>query len=274
MADDQQMPVATDAVAEPAAVPAPEEQVAAPASDATPEEPAPQTDAASEPTPDPDHDIRAELDELRKRLEAEQPKLEEYQLWQQQQAEAARRAQVEEAQRRFDEQISDISRRVLAVDTEEEGKKLLADFTRRLLTGVQQSTQQQIAQLQQQHEERYRELDAKYEREFYDFNRPGFADKVIREYGLPDVEEVRNTLMQAAHPNDMPAIAQAIHAILAQAQPQVQQQVAQQHAEQRRATNADAIGGIGGGPLQREPIKPMRADSRESLDMLGRILGQ
>lgn len=271
MADDQQVPVAPDAVAEPAAAPAPTEQVAAPESDPTPEAAAPQPDAAPQ-ADAPEPDLRAELEQLRQQFESEKPKLEAYEQLQQQQAEAQRRQQLEEAQRRFDARIADITARVVAVDTEEQGRELLATFTRELLTGVQHATQQQVAQLQQQHEQQLQQYETTTEQRIKEMFRPGFADQVIAQYGLPNVPQVKDTLMQAANPDDMPAIAASLQALLAQAQPQVEQQVAAQHANARRADNVDAIGGVGGGPIQREALNPMGATSPESLAILSGIL--
>lgn len=273
MADDQQVPVSPDAVAEPAATPAPPEPDAAPESDATPQETAPPTDAAPEPeTPEPD--LRAELEALRQQFESEKPKLEAYEHLQQQQAEAQRRAQIEETKRRFDERIADVTARLVAVDTEEQGRELLANFTRELLTGVQQATQHQVAQLQQQHQQQLQEYETTTEQRIKEMFKPGFADQVIAQYNLPNVPQVKDTLMQAANPDDMPAIAASLQAILAQTQPQVEQQVAAHHADARRAENVDAIGGVGGGPVNHEPMKPMSATSPESLEILGRILGR
>ena len=272
MTDAQHVPTPdAAAVPEPAATePTPqgmEQQV--PVSDGTPEVHAetPQAPVTEQPNPQ----SFEELERLRAELAARQQRDQEYETWQQQQAQAVLHQQREAARQQYDRQLADLTKRVTAVDTEDEAKALVSEFVRGLAGQLHGTFQQQIAQKDQYYQAEIQRTRQELSEELHRVMRPAFADKVLTEYGLPAT--FKDALLKAASPDDMPAIAQLIQTTISQSAPQVQQQVAAQQAQQRRADNTDAMGGVSGGPIpQREP-EPMRATSPESLNMLGAILG-
>lgn len=236
----------------------------APASDDAPEQ------ASADPSPDAEQiDWEARFKELENRLAETQPKLSEYEQWQQQQAEAARRQQLEAARQQYEEYRTDVRNRLMAVDSEDEADKLLDSMAQRLMGTAQQRFQAEMQRIQNEHQQQFSQYEQQLQSQLVEVYKPAFADQLIAEKGLP--AQFRDTLLQVDDPDQMPAIADLLSQTLAQSAPQVQQQVAQQKAEHHRENNTFATAEGAAGPAPKS-FEAMRATSAESLAALGQIL--
>lgn len=295
--DAQHEPLPTDATSQPAAtMPEPgyhpfaeefaqmgrgQEQGAS-APDAEPAPPGSQPpDAPQTPTDEP-VDFEARYKALQQQVEAEHARREaersQFEQQQQQWLEHQRREnerqaelQRQQAEQQYKAQLKAVYERAVSADDDEKGLAALDEFVRKdIAAQLSQHFQGQLEAERQQYQQQLEQYKTEAEQYVESAFKPGFAQKLVADYGLPSTAAA---LIMAAPSAQMEQKAAEIQQLLAHAAPQIQQRVIEQKAQERRASGVDAVGGASGGPLPPRELQPMSADSPDAIALARALLG-
>lgn len=235
-----------------------------------------------QPPPEEPVDFRARYEELQRQVEAEhqrrQAQEQQFEQTQKQWLEAQQQLnarQAEEARQRaeqqYNAQLKAAFERAVAADDDEAGLKVLDEFVRKDIAGqLSQHFQSQIEAERTQYQEALENYRKEAEQQLVSYYKPGFARELVQKHGLP--ENAVNYLMTAQNVEQMPAMAEQMQQLLAQAAPQIQQRVIEQKVNERRDSGVQAVGGVSGGPLPPRELKPMSADSPEAVAIARALL--